>query len=152
MTNEQLTAFADLVGQPHDEVSRRLQLDASMLSVARTAAEARMQRKHAGKMWAAVGFGIFGVGGITSALLWASAFSRAGDGYDVDGDRILLGGVAAVAAAIGLGVGISGIVVMARQSQAENEALDRYRQPPRQAPVATPVGHAMRLPVLSLAF
>jgi hypothetical protein len=152
MTNAQLSAFADLVGQPHDEVSRHLQLDSSLLPVAATAAEARMNRKRSGKIRAAVGFGILGVGGIASALLWSSAFSRSGGGYDVDGDRALGAYAAAAVAAVGLGVGISGIVVMARQSQAESDALDRYQQPSRQPGMAAPTGHAVRLRLLSVSF
>ena len=152
MTSEQLAAFADLVGQSHAEVSRRLQLDSSLLRLATDAADARMNRRRSGKIRAAVGFGIFGVGGIASALLWSSAFSRAGGGYDVDAGRILAAYVAAAAAVAGLGVGISGIVVMNRRSQAENESFERYQCPPREASLAVPLGHAVRLPLLAIPF
>ncbi len=152
MADAQLAAFADLVGQPREEVARRLQLDASLVPVAASAAEARMERKRSGKLRAAVGFGLFGAGGLASALLWSSAFSPAGNGYDVDASRAIGAYVAAAGAAVGLGVGISGIVVMARQSQVDNEAVARYRGTARGAALAVPLGPAVRLPLVAIAF
>jgi hypothetical protein len=160
IATEQLTAFAELVGEPSAAVRQRLQIDPSLVPSAVAAADARVNRKTSGKIRTAVGFSILGVGGIASYVLWTTAFSRDGDGYSVAVDRALLSYVMAASAAIGLGIGISGIVSMLRQSEAETAAVDRYQSPhmPLPPPVsrpaysATPARYAVNLPLLSLSF
>lgn len=60
---------------------------------------------------------------------------------DTDGGRIPLAYAAGLSAAVGLGVGISGIVVLLRQSEAENTALAHYQRPPVPAAIASTRAH-----------
>jgi hypothetical protein len=117
-----------------------------------SSAETRTSSRRSGKVRAAVGFGIFGAAGLTSALLWSTAFSRSGDGYEVNGDRVLLAYVAAVSAAVGAGVGISGVVVMLREGQPERESAQHFNQPSRLHAGTAPLGLSVHLPLLSLTF
>jgi hypothetical protein len=99
-----------------------------------------------------VGFGVFGAAGIASALLWSTAFARADNGYDVNGERVLLAYVAAVSAAVGAGVGLSGVVVMLREGQPQHESAQRFDRPFREHAGTAPRGRAVHLPLLSLTF
>jgi len=71
--------------------------------------------------------------------------------------------VAGLSAAVGLGIGVIGIVTMSRQSESETIAVDRYRDSRIRLPSVYPPGHsgsfsavpnrhAIRLPLLSLSF
>jgi hypothetical protein len=161
LTSEQLTAFAEVTGEPRAVTRQRLDADPTLLPSAVAAAEARMQRKRTGKIHTAVGFSLFGVGAIAGYVLISTAFQRAGDGYDVSGDRILLGLVViAATSGVGLPLGIGGIVKMARQSEAETVALDGYQRSrvpltPALDAAAYPAarsGYVLRVPLLSLCF
>ncbi len=160
ISTEQFIALAELFGEPRPVIWQHLQRDPSLIPFAVAAADARMSRKHRGKTHTAVGFSIFGVGAITSYLLISTSFQREGGGYSVAGDRIMLGLVViAMSAGLGLPLGIGGVVAMARQSEAEAAAVDRYQfsrmpSPPVHGPSysAAPSGYAVKVPLLSLSF
>ncbi len=168
MTAEQFFYFSELVGEPRPVVWQRLQADPTLVPLAVAAADARRERRSSGKTRMAVGFSIFGVGGITGYVVMLSALATECD-YDYDygtrscgdrmGNRFLLGALIVVASAgLGLGVGIPGIVGMARRSEAETAAVDRYQYPRTLMPshyarVGSAVpGFALKLPLLSLCF
>lgn len=170
ITTEQLFYFAELVGEPRPVVWQRLQADPTLVPFAVAAADARRDRKSSGKVRTAVGFSIFGVGGITGYIVMLSALTvDCGYNYDYGysssscddrmGNRFLLGAlIIAASAGLGLGIGIPGIVSMARQSEVETAAVDRYQYPQMPVPAyakldsAWPGGYALRLPLLSLSF
>lgn len=167
ITAEQLAYFAELLGEPRPVVWRRLLADPTLVPFAVAAADARRDRKQSGKTRTVVGFSIVGVGGIAGYIVMLSAFDAScGYGYQYEvrscdawnGKRFLLGAlIMAASTGLGLGIGIPGIISMARQSEVETAAVDRYQYPqmPRPAPYgagATPVGYALKLPLLSLSF
>jgi hypothetical protein len=169
ITTEQLAYFAELVGEPRPVVWQRLQADPALVPFAAAAGDARRDRKSSGKVRTAVGFSIFGVGGITGYIVMLSALTvDCGYGYgytsnscdDRMGNRFLLGAlIMAASAGLGLGIGIPGIISMARQSETETAAVDRYQYP--QMPIPAPYlrgdpamsgGYGLKLPLLSLLF
>jgi hypothetical protein len=168
ITTEQLAYFAELVGEPRPVVWQRLRVDPTLVPFAVAAADARRDRKSSGKVRTAVGFSIFGAGGITGYIVMLSALTVE-CGYDYNygnnacddrmGNRFLLGAlIMAASAGLGLGIGIPGIVSMARQSETETAAVDRYQYPQMPIPAysrgesAMPGGYALKLPLLSLSF
>jgi hypothetical protein len=166
ITTEQLTAFAELVGEPRPVVWQRLQIDPGLLPFAVAAADARMSRKSSGKVRTAVGFSIFGVGLITGYVVMLTSISTDCGYYEsdscgsVDSGRLVLGLVImAASAGVGLGLGIPGIIAMVRQSGIETSAVERYQYPylPMPPPAygrisSAATGYALRVPLLSLSF
>jgi hypothetical protein len=170
ITTDQLAAFAELLGEPRPVVWQRLQIDPGLVPFAVAAADARMARKSSGKVRTAVGFSIFGVGGITGYIVMLSSFisncNYNSNYYNdscgtIDGGRFVLGVVLmAASAGVGLGLGIPGIISMARQSEVETAAVDRYQYPHVPLPPATygpaftavPTAATVKLPLLSLSF
>jgi hypothetical protein len=169
ISQAQFESFAELIGEPRPLVWQRLQLDPGLVPLAAAAADARMSRKSSGKTRTIVGFSIFGVGlGVGYAIFLASIFDGANctNSYsDTCGNNVGSGAVAGilvmvVSSAVGLGIGIPGIISMARQSEAETAAADRYQYPfapPPPAPYypghsAMPPSRAVKLPLLSLSF
>jgi hypothetical protein len=171
ITTDQLVAFSELLGEPRPVVWQRLQVDPGLVPFAVAAADARMARKSSGKVRTAVGFSIFGVGGITGYIVMLSSFMSScnynGNYYNdscgsIDGGRFVLGIVImAASAGVGLGLGIPGVISMARQSEAETAAVDRYQYPQLPLPPATyygpsfsaaPAAPTVKLPLLSLSF
>ena len=71
----QLEAFTALVGESTSTVALRIATDPSLVPLAAKAADARMQRKHTGKVLTIAGFTIFGVG--TGPLLPRPSISEA---------------------------------------------------------------------------
>jgi hypothetical protein len=129
----QLDAFAALVGESTSTVAWRIATDPSLVPLAAKAADARMQRKHTGKVLTIAGFTIFGVGTaigfemIVSSLGSYNCPSPANNCGAGGKDAARAGlAVALVSKAIGLAMAIPGIVKMASQSEAETEASDRY--------------------------
>jgi hypothetical protein len=152
-------------------VWQRLQLDPGLVPLAAAAADARMSRKSSGKTRTIVGFSIFGVGlGAGYVIMLASIIGSAdcnnGSSYNSTCDNNAGSGVIAgllvmvVATGVGLGIGIPGIVSMARQSEAETAAVDRYQYPfapPAPTPYypgqsALPSPRAFKVPLLSFSF
>jgi hypothetical protein len=156
LSPEQLTAFADVVGEPESTVAGRLQLDPKLASLAVAAADARASRKSTGKVMAILGFTILGVGDIAGAVIIAST-----PGYPNVGDdgmkQVGIGvGVALASLGVGLAIGIPGVIKLGRYTDEENAAYDYYeRTGPGQRPVAGPplsTGKALTAPVISFSF
>ena len=126
----QLEAFAALVGESTSTVAQRMATDPCLVPLAAKAADARVQRKHTGKVLTIAGFTIFGVGtAIGFEIMVASMrpYNCPSNGCATGGNPGLPGLVVAlVSEAIGLAVAIPGIVKMASQSEAETEASARY--------------------------
>jgi hypothetical protein len=128
----QLDAFAALVGESTNTVAQRIATDPSLLPLAAKAADARMRRKHTGKVLTIAGFTIFGVGTaigfeIMVASLRPSNCPTPATNCGTGGNHGLPGLVVAlVSETIGLAMAIPGIVKMASQSEAETEASARY--------------------------
>lgn len=169
ISQAQFESFAELIGEPRPLVWQRLQLDPGLVPFAAAAADARMSRKSSGKTRTIVGFSIFGVGlGVGYLIFLSSVFDgvNCNDSYtDTCSNSIGSGAIAgllvmAIASAVGLGIGIPGIISMARQSEAETAAVDRYQYtfaPPAPPPYypgqsSLPPSRAFKLPLLSLAF
>jgi hypothetical protein len=129
----QVDAFAALVGESTSTVAQRIATDPSLVPFAAKAADARMRRKHIGKVLTITGFTILGVGSVIGLELIISNVGssincpEAPTACNPSGYTVLPGLVVAlVSEAIGLAVAIPGIVKMASQSEAETEALARY--------------------------
>jgi hypothetical protein len=128
----QLEAFTALVGESTSTVAQRIATDPSLVPLAAKAADARMQRKHTGKVLTIAGFTIFGVGTAIGFEIIVSSlrpYNCPSGGCATDpGKNAARAGlvVALVSEAIGLAMAIPGIVKMASQSEAETEASARY--------------------------
>jgi hypothetical protein len=128
----QLDAFAALVGESTSTVAQRISTDPSLMPLAAKAADARMRRKHTGKVLTITGFTIFGVGtAIGFEMIVASMGSYScptpANSCAINGNPGLPGLVVMlVSETVGLAMAIPGIVKMASQSEAETEASARY--------------------------
>jgi hypothetical protein len=128
----QLDAFAALVGESTSTVAQRISTDPSLVPFTAKAADARMRRKHTGKVLTIAGFTIFGVGtAIGFEMIVASLGSyncpTPANSCATPRNPGLPGLVVAlVSETIGLAMAIPGIVKMASQSEAEIEASARY--------------------------
>jgi hypothetical protein len=126
----QLDAFAALVGESTSTVARRIATDPSLVPLAAEAADARMRRKHTGKVLTITGFVIFGVGtaiGFELIVAGLRPTNCPSGGCSTGAHPARFGlGVAVVSEAIGLAIAIPGIVKMASQSETETEASARY--------------------------
>jgi len=126
----QLDAFAALVDESTNTVAQRLSTDPSLMPLAAKAADARMRRKHTGKVLTIAGFTIFGLGtviGFEMIVASARPYNCPSNGCPAGGNHGLPGLVVMlVSETIGLAVAIPGIVKMASQSEAEAEASARY--------------------------
>src|ERR1019366_2910807 len=129
----QLDSFAALVGEETSTVAQRIAADPSLVPFAAKAADARMRRKHTGKLLTITGFTIFGVGTaiglevIISGSRPVNCPNSTTNGCDSGGNVAQVGlAIALVSEAVGLALAIPGIVKMASQSEAETEASARY--------------------------
>jgi hypothetical protein len=167
LTDQQLTAFAEIVDEPRPQVLQRLQMDPELVHFAVVAADARGARRSSGKVRTVIGFSILAVGGLTGAVITLTGFSSRdcppNDDmcYPIDPDRLLIGlAILGASVGLGLGIGIPGLLSMTRQSQEERTAVERYHSPgtPSLPPVGGPAfsaGHnglVVRVPLLSLSF
>ena len=120
-----------------------LAIDPRLVPFAAEAADARMRRKHTGKLLMITGFTIFGVGSVIGLELIIDSLGSyncpSGGCGDLGHPGLPGLVVALVSEAIGLAVAIPGIVKMASQSEAETEAAARY-------PAATSDGSPSSLP------
>jgi hypothetical protein len=125
LTPEQMQAFADLTGDNPYSISRRLAAEPQLVPLAQAAADARMSRKTTGKVLTIIGFSILGVGDIAGTAIILTT-----PGYpDTKGHegRVLLGaGIGLASLAVGLAMGIPGIVKMVAASDVEARALKSY--------------------------
>jgi hypothetical protein len=140
LTQEQLDSFVELTGDPKPWVWQRLLADPGLVPFAAAAADARMDRRSTGM--------------------------DCGYYESCEPDKsMLLGGLGLMAVSIGtgLGLGIPGIIRMARQSEAETEAARRYHPPelPQMPPYPGPYptaksvragGFTLSAPILSFTF
>jgi hypothetical protein len=165
MTASQIEAFGQLVGEPQGVVSRHLQLDPGLIPLAVDAANEHTRRKRSGRIRAWVGFSIFGVGAIVSDIVIESSHTMGCSSQpdicnDERGTRFSTGIIiGVVAASVGLGIGIPGLVRMGKQSEAEYYALDRYLSQPSPTPavqgsgsVVGQRGFAISLPLFATSF
>jgi hypothetical protein len=136
---DNVSTLGEIVGAVPDEVSARLKTDVALVAMSEKALDARSSRKSTGKALAIVGFSIFGVGDIVGTVLIVTA-----PGYPnvtESGWGQVLGGLAVSVASmgVGLGLGIPGIVKMARPSDEERQLGDYYeRTKPAGAGYGTP--------------
>jgi hypothetical protein len=125
VTAEQLQAFADLTGDSPQTISLRLSRDANLGPLIVSAAEARKSRKGTGLVMAIVGFTILGVGeAVGSYIMYTTPGYPNIEGHEgqfYKGAAIGLGSLA-----VGLALGIPGIVKMAAPGEEETAALDYY--------------------------
>lgn len=158
LTPEQMKAFSDLVGDSPRRVSARLAIDANLAPIAIPAADERISRKRVGTALTVIGFGILGVGGLVGSAIMVTT-----PGYPVASkmsghmNRFYLGlGIGLASTAVGLAMGIPGIMKMAGESEEEEQARDYYspNQPDlsmRDSP-AQESGKTFSVPVMSLTF
>lgn len=156
VTGEQLQAFADLTGDTPRTISFRMARDSNLAPLIVSAAEARKSRRRVGVAMTVVGFTILGVGNVVGSVIMLST-----PGYpNISGHEGQFYEGAAIAAgslAVGLLIGIPGIIKMSSPGEEENEALDYYA-PSRSAdvslrrlvPAAAP--SAIAIPLLSGTF
>jgi hypothetical protein len=165
----QFEAFVELVGEPQEEVLRRLHADPELLSLAGPAADARRVRERRGKAMTTIGFTTVGAGITVSAILLLLSGPAPGvcEGSECnelhlsDGAKLTMV-VSLMAAALGLGTGVLGILTLTGQTDIEKTAVDRYQKQSTQSqllgptsaptPAANTPRHGFALPVLSFAF
>jgi hypothetical protein len=130
ITPSQVDTFAELLGEPKETVEQRLLWDPGLAPLAAAAVDARLARKSQGKVMTIGGFTLLGVGVVAGLLValsgpwicWDAACQSEADAHGESGEAIALASVG-----IGLALGIPGIVMLARQSEAETKAVDRYQ-------------------------
>ena len=170
LTAEQLDAFVQLTGDPKPVVWQRLLADPGLVPYAAAAADARLERRASGKTLTIIGFSVLGVGLIGGYVLFMVGYFQMFSCLDSESDSchpgsLMLGGLAVMAGstAIGLSLGIPGIIRITRPSEAENEASARYQNPGLPPLPAYPTSHAQTLhlrppartlsiPILSFTF
>jgi nitrate reductase NapE component len=168
LTAEQLDAFVQLVGDPKPLVWQRLLADPGLVPYAAAAADARLERRASGKTMTIVGFSILGVGVIGGYALFMVGYFQMFSCLDSESchpGSFMLGGLAVMAGgtALGLSLGIPGIIRITRPSEAENAANDRYQNPglPRLPPYPAsyqqslhlrPPARTLSVPILSFTF
>jgi hypothetical protein len=148
-------AFAELLGEPSEEVLRHLIHDPDLVPVAAEAADVRLRRKGSGKAMTTAGFVFVGLGltlSIVTALLSTmpapgTCDSAHGECQDqpmgAKAEAIAVGGL--VTAGLGLALAIPGIVRMARQTEVETQAVERYQRSQSSPPPIFPTGNARPL-------
>lgn len=126
----QLDAFAALVGESTSTVAQRLSADPGLVPLAAKAANARIQRKHTGKVLTIAGFTIFGLGTAIGFEIMVSSlrsYNCPSNGCPTTGNHGLPGLIVMlVSDTVGLAMAVPGIVKLASQSEVETEASARY--------------------------
>jgi hypothetical protein len=171
INKRQIEAFANLVDEPINVVAKRLRQDPTLIPVAVAAAQTRLSRKTAGKWMMVGGFSLSGLGSaamfyaflndLGKQELWCENNSCPKTPMSSEDQGIMVGGL--VAAGIGLALAIPGIVMVARQTEIETEAVSRFSQPkegyespfPQESARKIPSGWAARtisIPLLALTF
>ena len=145
ITAEQLDAFVELTREPKPWVWYRLVSEPALVPYAVAAADARLERRAAGRRRATIGFAILGVGSIIGAGLWVKGLQEnisCGDHSGCGASRVAYFGLPLMLMSVGVGgaLGVSGIASLSSTSRAEHEALARYRTapPPLRAPDPSP--------------
>lgn len=136
LTPVQVDWFVQLIGEPLPVVWQHLLADPGLVPLAAAAADTRMARKSSGKIMTIAGFTILGVGAIAGYVIVLSAFSdhlnscayESGSCGNSSDGQIKLGiALMLVSTGVGLALGIPGIVRMAKQTDVETAAVDRYQ-------------------------
>ena len=148
ITPAQVDTFAELLGEPRERVEEHLLWDPGLAPLVAAAADARRARKSQGKAMTIGGFTLLGVGVVAGLLValsgpwicWDAACQSEADARAHSGEAVALASVG-----LGLALGIPGIVMLARQSQAENQAVDRYQVSRVGPPSALPPGNSRAL-------
>jgi len=144
LTRPQLDAFARVVGDDTDVVAQRLASDPGLLPLAAAAADARLARRHSGATLTTAGFLVLGVGLLGGGVLIVSGLTPSGCGWEEpncgggDNDGTVHAGFAALLVGLvaGPALAIPGLVKLARTTQVEADALERYGAPPLARPFA----------------
>jgi hypothetical protein len=158
LTPDQMKAFSDLVGDSPGRISARLAIDSNLAQIAIPAANERMSRKRVGTVLTVIGFGILGVGGLVGSAIMVTT-----PGYPVMSkmsghmNRFYLGlGIGLASTAVGLAMGIPGIMQMAAESEEEEQARDYYSPARPELSLkndpAQVLGKTLAVPLMSLAF
>jgi len=138
--------FAELLGEPRERVEQRLLWDPGLVPLVAAAVDARVARKNQGKLMTIGGFTILGVGVVAGFLEALSGLCIYGDCQSEADAKSRAGEAIALASVgIGLALGIPGIVMLARQSEAEDKAVDRYQLFGAGPPPAFPLGNSRAL-------
>jgi len=130
LTLDQVESFGVVVGETEAEVAETLFRHPEVIPVAAQAVEARTERKHTGKVLTVAGFLALGAG-LTAAVL--VMFSGPIICFDEECShrqheaQTNAEGIAIVGAALGLALAVPGFVKSAKDSDAEREAVRRYR-------------------------
>jgi hypothetical protein len=156
LTPKQLESFSELSGDAKRTVQTRLSTNPRLVPLAAAAADARTSRRSTGKAMAIVGFTILGVGDAAGAyiLVTTPGYPKVESGHT---NRIFLSvGVAVGSLALGLSLGIPGILKMTRPTEVEERALDAYspnwRDISFQPPAPQVLGKTVTSPLWSFTF
>jgi hypothetical protein len=146
ITPSQVDTFAELLGEPRERVEQRLLWDPGLVPLVAAAVDARVARKSQGKFMTIGGFTILGAGVVAGFLEALSGLCIYGDCQSEADAKSRAGEAIALASVgIGLALGIPGIVMLARQSEAEDKAVDRYQLFGAGPPPAFPLGNSRAL-------
>jgi hypothetical protein len=147
LTQPQLDAFAQLVGEDTTTVMHHLSSDPALIPLARAAADTRRSRRNVGAAMTSGGFTLLGLGLIVGGVLVVSGITPSGcqwedstcDRGDNDGAVHAGFAIMLVSMLAGPAIAIPGIVKMARSTQLEADALAHYRaSAPSAGPLAQP--------------
>jgi hypothetical protein len=162
LTDKQFDTFVELVGDSESVVWQRLLADPGLVPLAAAAANARTNRRRNATGMMAVGFTIVGLGSTITLFLLAG-------GPDVDGacsasagksSCLKVEGFFVGSLVVGLALAIPGLVKMARETEIERGAVERYQSPGILLP-STPLASnltsasprkSLQVPLLSFLF
>lgn len=162
LTRRQLDDFASLVGEEEELVVQRLLRDPGLIPLVAEAADTRRARRRTGMAMTIGGFGLMGVGVLLGGVMVISGITPNHDCPYEGGSTCDSGGndgevhtgllVMLASTAVGLSLGIPGVVRLASPSETERNALERYSNPPARPRLAGRPGRDLVLPLLSLSF
>lgn len=173
LTKEQLATFSRMVRQSKAAVAARVESDAAARDLVLRAVEARESRRGTGRSMIIGGASLLVISSVAWGYTVFWGLPRDDFGNDaqsqIDSNRRRLQwgvGVSVVSAAVGLALGIPGVVKLARTGDVERQAIEDYRDAEassieRPLPPARPITRAgsssapraaLVLPVVSLSF
>jgi hypothetical protein len=162
LTEEQIQRFCDITGDEESVVRMRLSSNPRLVPLVAAAAEARGKRKTTGKVLTITGGALFAVGFVVGVgLIMASPeYANNNTNYNSNnqpsseamaGTLVMLGG-----AAVGLALGIPGVLKLARFSDEEREAVDAYSPNVRDLSLQSPpqriIGKTLAIRLWSMTF
>ena len=131
ITAAQIDTFADLLAESRDSVGLRLHHDPELVPVAVAAANARQERQRSGRNWMIAGFTLVGLGATVWVLMTVPIAPPAEVEHNATADAVF-----AVSAVLGLAAATYGIIKVAVRTDAETEAVRRYRRSEVERPPA----------------